>query len=74
MGEVASSSIVPCRFSSAKRRMVSMGVMKSATTAMLWSTPEITQSLSDSLGAAAHLRSAARTAIDTCRKRLNTST
>ena len=49
-GEVASSSIVPCRFSSAKRRMVSMGVMNSATTAMLCRTPEMTQSLRLSLG------------------------
>ena len=47
-GEVASSSIVPCRFSSAKRRMVSMGAMKSATTAMLWKSGRIRYSLSDS--------------------------
>ena len=31
-GEVASSSIVPERFSSAKRRMVIMGIKKSPTT------------------------------------------
>ena len=38
MGAVASSSSVPWRFSSANSRMVSMGVMNSATTAMFWST------------------------------------
>ncbi len=49
-GEVASSSIVPCRFSSAKSRMVSMGATKSATTAMFWSTGRMSYSLSDILG------------------------
>ena len=50
MGAVASSSIVPCRFSSAKRRIVSMGARKSATTAMLCITGRISHSLRDILG------------------------
>ena len=42
---MASSSIVPCLFSSAKRRIVSIGATKSATTAMLWKIGRIRYSL-----------------------------
>ena len=48
-GAVARSSMVPWRLSSAKRRMVSMGRMNRATTAMLRRTGEITRSFKDSL-------------------------
>jgi hypothetical protein len=47
---VPSSSIVPCRRSSAKSRIVSIGAMNSATTAMLWKTGPISHSLSDIFG------------------------
>ena len=71
-GAVASSSMVPCRFSSANRRMVSMGVMNRATTAMLCSTPEMTQSLRLSLGPPPISDMPAR--IETTMKRLMTRT
>ncbi len=47
MGDVASSSIVPCRFSSAKSRIVSIGATNSATTARLWNSGRIRYSLSE---------------------------
>ena len=48
IGEVASSSIVPCRFSSANSRIVSIGSTNSDTTDMFCSTGRIRYSCSES--------------------------
>ena len=61
---------MPCRFSSAKRRMVSMGATKSATTAMLWKSGRIMYSLSDSFIPPPYSIPCCATRIDCSRKKV----
>ena len=62
---------MPCRFSSANSRMVSIGAMNSATTAMFWRMGRIRYSLSDSfMPAAPYCIPCWATRIDCSRKKV----